>query len=1077
MNSFGGRGRVLRGPTTYGGYANGQQGSSQRHHNGRSAPHINSVTTGGDGGRGGGGVPLSASALGGEGEGAAEEEAARGSGGGGDFSPAFDPAAAARAAAGSSNNSSGVNLHVAGPLHPPHEQPGGAAPGAGQRFTPFLCDERRRRTESLGCYIDGGGGHGYGYGYGCAASPSSRDYGQQDIYNGVDVDGQGEGGNTDCYDSVDTGVHNAQGYVLGTGGAAATAVSKHSLGGGGGGAVFGMGVGGGTGFALSRAMSAGCEPLGGEADLVDQLDYACQDRARVYEQQERIESGGPLQGRSISAPGATGGDGGRGYCSSEEEDRSSESGHGSTSDEGVMAEVGLALTSQEAMGLGLGMNVEPHSLLAAAAAQEVTAKYVPPAARGKFGGGGGGGGGGGKYVPPAMRAAARAEAAAAAAAAAGASGGGRATPTQANERVPEDLGAMDMDLGFPGDSAAESASSATPPPDFPASAGFTGHACPASPPAPPSASNFGGGGGNGHVGPLGGGGVGLGTSRASGGYPWAPAKKEHYYTGEYHTRRPCDPEGRCNIRGGGCGGGPIAVAGCSSGTTQQTSSAGMMDEAFSVGDPDPAADFFAHSASAAAAAAVPAGEAGGEGLWWSCGAWSIMGRREKQEDRFCVMPDYTKSVARQFLDESSSLGGGLDETSSGGGGGGTGGTSGSEAVLDPDPDKLFSCSSSTASAASGPAPPAPASPPPSGAPESAALLSSQVSPTGKLLLSSCLGCPTPLAGGRDTGWDAAGLEESASVSQAGAAAGAAGDGVGGGVGLAQGYFGVYDGHCGSEAVQYVRDRLHAMVCEHPSFWKEPERAMREAFLSLDDKFLTLAGEREWYSGSTVLVALMRGRKLLIGNLGDGEAVLCRGDDFVHMSPVHNPARTCEKDRILQANGWITTERELFLRQLKQMDLDDPQIRMAATEHVRWTTITRVCGELSVSRSIGDRDFKGFTRRRLEQGTSGVAPLDMPVLFAWPHGHSGEFHDDLLTAEPEFQEAEIGLDDEFLLMACDGLWDVLGKTEAVDHAKNFFDEGMCAQAVAERMCELAYRMGTSDNVTVVIVQFHHFRPPC
>lgn len=32
--------------------------------------------------------------------------------------------------------------------------------------------------------------------------------------------------------------------------------------------------------------------------------------------------------------------------------------------------------------------------------------------------------------------------------------------------------------------------------------------------------------------------------------------------------------------------------------------------------------------------------------------------------------------------------------------------------------------------------------------------------------------------------------------------------------------------------------------------------------------------------------------------------------------------------------------ELFLRQLKQMDLDDPQIRMAATEHVRWTTITR-----------------------------------------------------------------------------------------------------------------------------------------
>ena len=36
------------------------------------------------------------------------------------------------------------------------------------------------------------------------------------------------------------------------------------------------------------------------------------------------------------------------------------------------------------------------------------------------------------------------------------------------------------------------------------------------------------------------------------------------------------------------------------------------------------------------------------------------------------------------------------------------------------------------------------------------------------------------------------------------------------------------------------------------------------------------------------------------------------------------------------------------------------------------------------------------------------------------------------------------------------------------------QGMCPQAVAENMCELAYRMGTSDNVTVVVVQFHHFR---
>lgn len=34
---------------------------------------------------------------------------------------------------------------------------------------------------------------------------------------------------------------------------------------------------------------------------------------------------------------------------------------------------------------------------------------------------------------------------------------------------------------------------------------------------------------------------------------------QHYYTGDYHSRRPCYPEGECNARGGGHGGGPAPL--------------------------------------------------------------------------------------------------------------------------------------------------------------------------------------------------------------------------------------------------------------------------------------------------------------------------------------------------------------------------------------------------------------------------------------------------------------------------------------------------------------------------------------
>lgn len=80
--------------------------------------------------------------------------------------------------------------------------------------------------------------------------------------------------------------------------------------------------------------------------------------------------------------------------------------------------------------------------------------------------------------------------------------------------------------------------------------------------------------------------------------------------------------------------------------------------------------------------------------------------------------------------------------------------------------------------------------------------------------------------------------------------------------------------------------------------------------------------------------------------------------------------------------------------------------------MKWVTINRVCGELSVSRSIGDPDFKGFE----DEGGGGVP--DFP--FNFPASHSGVFFADLVIADPEFAEAELTEDVSIVLEATSSL---------------------------------------------------------
>jgi serine/threonine protein phosphatase PrpC len=333
-----------------------------------------------------------------------------------------------------------------------------------------------------------------------------------------------------------------------------------------------------------------------------------------------------------------------------------------------------------------------------------------------------------------------------------------------------------------------------------------------------------------------------------------------------------------------------------------------------------------------------------------------------------------------------------------------------------------------------------------------------------------------------------------------------------------GLFAMFDGHCGNEAARFAAEKLAYFIydeliaepqaddSEGKSFGNggnglspfhplNVEEVLREASIKLDDEFCRLCQEegREWESGATALVAVIVNEHLVIANLGDCRGVLCRFvedkdsytaddcwneldtviDDFGRRSKVfenddsqrcfwkevtniHCPSEEIERKRIEKANGWITTETEIPIGQLRRMDFLDEEVigilkrcfsdrcensERTATKECkavpqRILHISRVCGELAVSRALGDRDFKAAFNT-----TSPTGPIDMdddqwwdcPLFLPYPDLHTRQFQGDLVSNSPDFQRIRVGeegVSDEFLVLACDGLWDVMDSDDAV-----------------------------------------------
>lgn len=221
------------------------------------------------------------------------------------------------------------------------------------------------------------------------------------------------------------------------------------------------------------------------------------------------------------------------------------------------------------------------------------------------------------------------------------------------------------------------------------------------------------------------------------------------------------------------------------------------------------------------------------------------------------------------------------------------------------------------------------------------------------------------------------------------------------------YFGVYDGHSGLDAVDRCAAELHVRVADSLREKRSPIIALDVAFATVDADYCADAaeGRASLDAGATALACVLQapvkkrqresplghdGPALFVANCGDCFAVLSRGGLAMPLSTPHTPLPgSQEANRVVAAGGWITTETDLCVGRLHAMDLDDPEISARAHERVRLNEIHRVCGEVAVTRAIGDVDFKGWTASALPQAPRRDVDRSPPP-FAYPDGHSRRF---------------------------------------------------------------------------------------
>ncbi|CAI4332289.1 BBL_G0008680.mRNA.1.CDS.1 [Saccharomyces cerevisiae] len=228
-----------------------------------------------------------------------------------------------------------------------------------------------------------------------------------------------------------------------------------------------------------------------------------------------------------------------------------------------------------------------------------------------------------------------------------------------------------------------------------------------------------------------------------------------------------------------------------------------------------------------------------------------------------------------------------------------------------------------------------------------------------------------------------------------------------------GYFAVFDGHAGIQASKWCGKHLHTIIEQNilADETRDVRDVLNDSFLAIDQEINTkLVGN----SGCTAAVCVLRWE--LPDSVSDDSMDLAQ-----HQRKLYT-ANVGDSRIVLFRNG---NSIRLTYDHKASDTLEMQRVEQAGGLIMK----SRVNGMLAVTRSLGDK-----------------------------------FFDSLVVGSPFTTSVEITSEDKFLILACDGLWDVIDDQDACELIKDITEPNEAAKVLVR----YALENGTTDNVTVMVV---------